>query len=107
MTNEPTLGEILEAIHLYAAKVDEDLVNVDVAIKNTKEEMRRDLRESEARMRDFIDRRITSAVEEIAPTMRKIDEKDSALVEKLEEKQVISVKESSNINSLSPFSAIS
>lgn len=100
MANEPTPGEILEAIHLFAAKVDEDL-------KDIREQVGSELRQSEARMRDFVDRRITSAVEEIAPTMRKIDHKDSALVEKLEEKNIISEGESADINSLSPFPAVS
>ncbi len=62
--------------------------------------------ESEYRMKDFVERRVTAAVEEIAPTMRKIDAKDTALVEQLEEKSVISPKESANITALSPFPAV-
>lgn len=62
--------------------------------------------ESEHRTKDFVERRIAAAVEEIVSPMRKIDTKDTALVEELAEKSIISPKESARITALSPFPAI-
>lgn len=111
MANEPTSREILEAIQLFSNKVDEEFKDIRQEMAHMRAEMatKDELAKVRAEMatKDFVDRRIASAVEEIAPTMRKIDQKDSALIEKLAKREVISEKESGDINALSPFPAVS
>lgn len=96
-------GDILEALHAFS-------VNVDKRFDETRDELRgefrKDLRATEASLRDFIDRRVADGVAEIAPVVRKVDAKDSALVERLAEKKVIAQNDKQEMLALSPFPGV-
>lgn len=96
-TNKELLKELLEAILGVSEAISALATHTDKQISEVRAEMA---------TKDFVDRRISSAVEEIAPTMKRIDNKDSLLVKKLEEKKVISAKESATIVSMSPFPVV-
>lgn len=99
-------GDILEALHAFSANVDKRFDAAHAEIADTRREMadvRRDIRGTEASLRDFIDRRVADGVAEIAPVVRKVDAKDSALVERLAEKKVIAQNDKQEMLALSPF----
>lgn len=87
--------ETLEIVQGFASHLDGET-----------ERLRVEARQSEHRIMDHVDRRVAAAVEEVVSPMRKIDTKDTALVTQLEEKSVISPKESAKITALSPFPAV-
>lgn len=93
-------GDILEALHAFSANVDK---RFDETRDELRGEFRKDLRATEASLRDFIDRRVADGVAEIAPVVRKVDAKDSALVERLAEKKVIAQNDKQEMLALSPF----
>lgn len=93
-------GDILEALHAFSANVDK---RFDEMRDELRGEFRKDLRATEASLRDFIDRRVADGVAEIAPVVRKVDAKDSALVERLAEKKVIAQNDKQEMLALSPF----
>lgn len=105
MENDPTNEEIMDAVQTLTEVVQGLASHMDVRFdaSDRKTATKDDLRKSESNTRDFVDRRITDAIAEIVSPMRKIDEKDSALVTKLEQKMVVSTADASVIVAMSPF----
>lgn len=87
------IADVRETIHAFATHVDETFAT------------KQDLLASEARTRDFIERRVSDVEEQLVKPMKAIDAKDSALVDVAKSKNIISANEATKIAAMSPFSA--
>lgn len=100
------ITEIKSSVHEIAEAIMTLATHMDSRFDSVRGELRQEIRQSEANTRDFVDRRITDAVAEIAGTVRRVDTKDSALVLTLQKQKVVSPEQAKEIVSLSPFPAL-
>ena len=98
---EPTNGEILEtvnnvlhAVAAYAESTEQTLHGMKSDITSIKSTMA---------TKDYIDRKISDLRADLVGTVRRVDEKDSALVEVLKKKNVISKGDRDDLISMSPL----
>lgn len=103
MANEPTIQDVLNAMQNFSTDILETIHDLSSHMDEQLKNIRVENRQLDAETRDFVDRRISDAVAEIVPVVRKIDAKDSALVTILEEQAVISPQKAESIAALSPF----
>lgn len=98
-------GEMQEMREAHREDIQFLATQTDKKFDEFRKEIRTEIRQSEANTRDFIDKRVADIEGQLAPTIRSVDAKDSALVENLTQKKIISSTEASTITALSPFSA--
>lgn len=121
MENEPTIKDVMAVLTTLSegvldvknglqevrGELQTGLQEVHEAMQalasHTDEQIRKSRVDLEHSLKDFVDRRISDAVGEIAGTIRKVDEKDSSLVVTLEKSEVINAQAAKNIMAQSPF----
>jgi maltooligosyltrehalose synthase len=102
-----SVHEIAEAIVTLATHMDKRIEDSRASVvSELRQEITREIRQSEANTRDFVDRRVADAVAEIAGTVRKVDTKDTTLVTTLQQQKVVSPEQAKEITALSPFATM-
>jgi hypothetical protein len=108
MTTEPTLQDVIDTIHDFAANVDERFSHVESDISGIKGEiagMKGEISGMRSQMvtKDYLDEKIAQVRGDLVVTIRKEDAKVDALASTLHAKNLLSGPELAAINAQGPF----
>lgn len=125
MPEEPTIKDVLanvqdvlETMHSFSSNMDKQLKEVNEKLDTHSKQinelrsdvavMRSDVNKTRSEMatKDYIDRRLDNLEVNLGTKTKDLDKKDSALVNKLAEKKIVSQDEQKEIVSMSPFPQI-
>ena len=91
---ETKIDEVLDAVHIFAENVDQRFEQVDQRLARV---------ESQMVTKDYLDDKLADLRGDLTVSIRRVDAKDSALVNILERTEAITKDEMQEILALGPF----